>query len=70
MRPIEASNHTLLNRSHSARANVIYLGFVQLMRAALPQPRTPVLYEPSIVIVGQGRKRGYLGGTHLYLRPA
>ena len=25
-------------------------------------PRTPVLYEPSIVIVGQGCKRAYLGG--------
>jgi AraC-like DNA-binding protein len=34
---------------------------VQLMRASQPVPRTQVLYEPSIVIVGQGRKRGYLG---------
>lgn len=34
---------------------------VKLMRASQPFPRTPVLYEPSIVIVGQGRKRGYLG---------
>jgi AraC-like DNA-binding protein len=40
---------------------------VRLMRAARPQPRTPVLYEPSIVIVGQGRKRGYLGSqTYTY----
>ena len=35
---------------------------VKLMRASRSVPRTPVLYEPSIVIVGQGRKRGYLGG--------
>lgn len=35
---------------------------VKLMRANRSVPRTPVLYEPSIVIVGQGRKRGYLGG--------
>jgi AraC-like DNA-binding protein len=35
---------------------------VKLMRANRSIPRTPVLYEPSIVIVGQGRKRGYLGG--------
>src|SRR5580704_12821093 len=35
---------------------------VKLMRANHSVPRTPVLYEPSIVIVGQGRKRGYLGG--------
>src|SRR5580698_4829652 len=36
------------------------LSGVKLMRADRAFPRTPVLYEPSIVIVGQGRKRGYL----------
>ena len=30
-------------------------------RATEPIPRCPMVYEPSIVIVGQGRKRGYLG---------
>jgi AraC-like DNA-binding protein len=35
---------------------------VKLMRASHSVPRTPALYEPSIVIVGQGRKRGHLGG--------
>ncbi|MFM0495974.1 AraC family transcriptional regulator [Paraburkholderia caledonica] len=34
---------------------------VNLMRANSPLPRMPVMYEPSIVIVCQGRKRGYLG---------
>lgn len=34
---------------------------VQLMRASRSLARMPVLYEPGIVIVGQGRKRGYLG---------
>ena len=34
---------------------------VSLMRATQPMPRMSVLYEPGIVIVGQGRKRGYLG---------
>ena len=34
---------------------------VQLMRASKPIPRMKVLYDPGIVIVGQGRKRGYLG---------
>ncbi len=34
---------------------------VYLMRVSHPIPRMPVLYEPGIVIVGQGRKRGYLG---------
>jgi len=34
---------------------------VRFMRANASIPRIPVLYEPSIVIVCQGRKRGYLG---------
>ncbi len=34
---------------------------VRFMRSDRPLARTPVLYEPSIVIVCQGRKRGYLG---------
>ncbi|MDM5178056.1 AraC family transcriptional regulator [Massilia sp. DJPM01] len=34
---------------------------VRFMRANRAMPRVPVLYEPCIVIVCQGRKRGYLG---------
>jgi AraC-like DNA-binding protein len=34
---------------------------VKFMRSDDSRPRAPVLYEPSIVFVGQGRKRGYLG---------
>jgi len=34
---------------------------VKLMRTDHSLPRSPVLYEPGIVIVGQGRKRGHLG---------
>nr|WP_230707010.1 AraC family transcriptional regulator [Marinobacter adhaerens] len=34
---------------------------VRFMRSNRPLKLTPVLYEPSIVIVCQGRKRGYLG---------
>ncbi|RKP43505.1 AraC family transcriptional regulator [Trinickia fusca] len=37
------------------------LGSVQFMRVNRPLPRRPVLYEPCIVVVCQGRKRGYLG---------
>lgn len=37
------------------------LDSVRLMRANGPVGRTPVLYEPSIVIVCQGRKRGFFG---------
>lgn len=36
---------------------------VKLMRADTSMPRTPVLYEPSIVIIGRGRKRGYIGSS-------
>lgn len=32
---------------------------VRLLRSNRPLPSTPVLYEPGIVIVCQGRKRGY-----------
>lgn len=40
---------------------------VRLMRADRPLGRTPVLYEPSIVIVCQGHKRGYLADqVHRY----
>jgi len=34
---------------------------VRLLRSNRPLIRTPVLYEPGIVIVVQGRKRGFLG---------
>ncbi|TAA25737.1 AraC family transcriptional regulator [Pseudoxanthomonas winnipegensis] len=34
---------------------------VRLLRSDRPLARTPVLYDPGIVIVCQGRKRGYFG---------
>ncbi len=34
---------------------------VRFMRATRSTPRAPIVYDPSIVIVAQGRKRGYLG---------
>ncbi|RFA26386.1 AraC family transcriptional regulator [Alkalilimnicola ehrlichii] len=43
------------------------LNEVRFMRSDRPLKLTPVLYEPSIVIVCQGRKRGYLGDeVYLY----
>ncbi len=40
---------------------------VDLMRTNRPTPLTPVLYEPSIVVVAQGRKIGHVGGrTYCY----
>jgi len=34
---------------------------VKLRRSDRKEPRTPVLYEPSIYFVASGRKRGYIG---------
>ncbi|NYE61003.1 AraC-like DNA-binding protein [Duganella sp. 1224] len=42
--------------------NLSALPDVRFLRSNRPLDRTPVLYEPGIVIVGQGRKRGFLGG--------
>lgn len=40
---------------------------VMLMRSNHALAKTPALYEPSIVIVAQGRKRGFHGGeTYVY----
>jgi AraC-like DNA-binding protein len=65
-RDLEASNRrmTELLKTLAVRegARPSILDGVKLLRANNSVPRTPVLYEPSIVIVGQGRKRGYLGG--------
>jgi AraC-like DNA-binding protein len=37
------------------------LAGIKFLRASCPSPRRPVLYEPSIVVLVQGRKRGYVG---------
>ena len=34
---------------------------VRVVRHSEPRPRTPAIYEPMIVVIGQGRKRAYLG---------
>jgi AraC-type transcriptional regulator N-terminus len=49
-----------LAEGEGARPSI--LDGVRLIRMNHSVPRAPVLYEPRIVIVGQGRKRGYLGG--------
>jgi len=41
--------------------NLSALDDVRFLRSNRPLTRTPVLYEPGIVILCQGRKRGYLG---------
>jgi AraC-like DNA-binding protein len=47
--------------------NLTTLPDVRILRSDRPLSRTPVLYDPGIVIVGQGRKRGYFGDqVYLY----
>lgn len=41
--------------------NLSALEDVRFLRSNQPLTRTPVLYDPGIVILCQGRKRGYLG---------
>ena len=65
MADIQASNQRMtqvlndLATGEGTRSSI--LDGVKFMRSDRSLPRMPVLYEPSIVIVGQGRKRGYLG---------
>jgi AraC-like DNA-binding protein len=35
---------------------------VEVARVSRPVPRAPIVYQPRILIVGQGRKRAFLGG--------
>jgi AraC-like DNA-binding protein len=47
--------------------NLSYLRDVRFLRSNRPLSVTPVLYEPGIVVVCQGRKRGFLGDqTYVY----
>ncbi|MCK0715187.1 AraC family transcriptional regulator N-terminal domain-containing protein [Chromohalobacter sarecensis] len=47
--------------------NLTALPDVRFLRSNRPLARTPVLYDPGIVIVCQGRKRGYWGNrTYVY----
>ncbi len=41
--------------------NLSALEDIRFLRSNRPLTRTPVLYDPGIVILCQGRKRGYLG---------
>lgn len=42
---------------------------VRLMRADHSIPRSPALYQPSVVIIAQGRKRGFVGGNNYVYDP-
>ncbi|TFH85197.1 AraC family transcriptional regulator [Billgrantia azerbaijanica] len=42
---------------------------VSLMALHRPHGRTPLIYEPSLIIVAQGRKIGYLGDREIHYGP-
>jgi AraC-type transcriptional regulator N-terminus len=50
----------LLELAPNEGYNLSPLPDIRFLRSNRPLTRTPVLYEPGIVIVCQGRKRGYL----------
>ena len=51
----------LKEMAHVEGMQATALDGVKLARADCSYPRTPVMYEPSIVILASGRKRGYVG---------
>lgn len=42
---------------------------VCLFRLGRHQPRTPLMYEPSLIIIAQGHKVGYLGDREIHYNP-
>src|SRR5579883_47461 len=64
--PLESNRRRmvdLLNELAAAEGlHPTILDGVKLGRANRRYPRTPVLYEPSIYIVANGRKKGFIGG--------
>ncbi|HSP31286.1 MAG TPA: AraC family transcriptional regulator, partial [Halomonas sp.] len=45
------------------------LSGVSLLCLSRHQVRTPLLYEPSLIIIAQGRKTGYLGDREIHYDP-
>ncbi|MFJ3044397.1 AraC family transcriptional regulator N-terminal domain-containing protein [Herbaspirillum chlorophenolicum] len=57
----------LTNLAPNEGYNLSFLPGVRFLRSNRSLSQTPVLYEPGVVVVIQGRKRGFLGGeTYLY----
>lgn len=46
-----------------------HLSCVSLLCLGRTQVRTPLLYEPSLIIIAQGRKVGYLGDREIHYNP-
>lgn len=60
--PVQARMVALLDKLAPQEGHTLApIDGVKFMRATRSLPRMPVLYEPCIVVIAQGRKRGYLG---------
>lgn len=42
---------------------------VYLVASSRPVPRTPLIYEPSLIVIAQGQKVGYLGDRTIHYNP-
>lgn len=45
------------------------LADVYLVASRQPVPRTPLIYEPSLIVIAQGQKVGYLGDRTIHYNP-
>ena len=45
------------------------LAGVKFMRSTIHVPRSPIVYDPCVVIIAQGRKTGYLSGRRVVYDP-
>lgn len=59
IKPLVSGNG--LNASRLARVGLLCLG--------RHQERTPLMYDPSLIIIAQGRKVGYLGDREIHYNP-
>ena len=67
--PRERLAHAFSQFDCADGATPLPLDGLQIFRSSNETPRTPVVYEPSLIIVGQGRKRGYLAGQEFEYNP-
>ncbi|MDI9243829.1 AraC family transcriptional regulator [Marinobacter sp. CHS3-4] len=56
----------LANRDGFIRTS---LAEVYLVASRRPVPRTPLIYEPSLIVIAQGQKVGYLGDRTIHYNP-
>lgn len=59
----------IANYAHQDGITHTVIPNVRLFRTSVPEKATPVVYDPSIVIVGQGQKCGYLGNQSFLYNP-